>query len=74
MAEHKLGEEISGGSLSETSFARAMVLSKGTVSVVDPHGVSWSRSWCGECGLKSCWFSLDLELVTVYRLRVLCID
>ena len=50
IAEHKLDEEIGNGeqSLSETSFFRAMKLSKGTVSVVDANGVSWTRIWCGE--------------------------
>lgn len=32
--------------LMETSFFRAMKLSKGTVSIVDTNGVSWSRIWC----------------------------
>ena len=50
IAEHKLDEEIGNGEqpLSETSFFRAMKLSKGTVSVVDANGVSWTRIWCGE--------------------------
>ena len=60
-AEHRLDDEISGGSLSDTSFARAMALSMGTVSVLDALGVSWSRIWCGE--------SLDCTHVTV-SLRV----
>ena len=49
-AEHRLDGEISGGSLSDTSFARAMRLEscKGTVSVLDEQGVSWSRIWCGK--------------------------
>ena len=45
--QHRLDEEISGGSLAETSFAKAMVLSRGTLSVVDMNGKSWSRIWCG---------------------------
>ena len=39
-----LDDEISG-ELVETSFFRAMQLSKGTVSVIDGGGVSWTRIW-----------------------------
>ena len=46
--EHKLGDEITGGSLSDSSFARAMKLSRGTVSVLDAEGRSWGRIWCGK--------------------------
>ena len=48
-AEHKILEELGDANqpLSETSFDRAMKLSKGTVSIVDSKGVSWSRVWCG---------------------------
>ena len=34
--------------LAETAFYRAMVLSKGTVSVLDTNGVQLTRIWCGE--------------------------
>ena len=48
--EHKLDDEIGANkSLAETSFALAMRLARGTVSVVDANGVSWSRIWCGNC-------------------------
>ena len=45
--QHKLDAEISGGNLADTSFALAMQISKGTVSLVDKNGESWSRIWCG---------------------------
>lgn len=32
--------------LSETPFARALAMSRGTVSVVDKNGTAWSRIWC----------------------------
>merc|ERR1740117_933935 len=46
--QHKLKEEIGDGDqpLSETSFFRAMKLARGTVSVVDANGMSWTRIWC----------------------------
>ena len=45
-----LSLEFSGASLSDTPFARAIKLEscKGSVSVLDSKGVSWSRIWCGE--------------------------
>ena len=46
--QHDIAGEISGETLDETSFARAMRLSTGTVSVVDAGGMSWTRIWCGE--------------------------
>jgi len=45
-AEHKLDEEI-GGKVSESSFALAMALARGTISVVDEGGITFSRIWCG---------------------------
>ena len=47
--QHKLDQEIGDGDqpLSETSFFRAMKLARGTVSVVDANGMSWTRIWCG---------------------------
>merc|ERR1712166_313193 len=45
--QHKLDEEIgTGKSLAQTSFCLAMNLARGTISVVDANGVSWSRIWC----------------------------
>ena len=32
--------------LTETSFYKAMVLAKGTVSVIDRNGTCWTRIWC----------------------------
>ena len=47
--EHKLDEEIgTGKSLAETSFALAMELARGTVSVIDDQAISFSRIWCGD--------------------------
>ena len=46
--QHNIVGEISGETLAETSFARAMRLSTGTVSVVDAGGMSWTRILCGE--------------------------
>ena len=40
--QHRLDQEISGGRLDETSFAKALRLAKGTVSIVDSEGVSFS--------------------------------
>jgi hypothetical protein len=40
-----LGDEIGGERLEETSFYRAMMLSRGTVSVLDPNGICFSRIW-----------------------------
>jgi hypothetical protein len=45
--EHKLAEEIGGEkSLAETSFSAALKLAKGTISVIDRDGMSWTRIWC----------------------------
>ena len=41
----KLHEEIAQERLEETSFYRAMMLSRGTVSVLDPEGIYFSRIW-----------------------------
>jgi hypothetical protein len=56
--QHKLDAEISGGSLAETSFALVMQISRGTVSVVDKNGTSWSRIWCGALAKICCSLSL----------------
>ena len=56
--QHKLDAEISGGSLAETSFALAMQISRGTVSVVDKNGKSWGRIWCGTLAKTCCSLSL----------------
>ena len=41
----KLHEEIAQERLEDTSFYRAMMLSRGTVSVLDPEGICFSRIW-----------------------------
>jgi len=43
--QHKISEEISED-LSQTSFYKAMRLSKGTVSVIDDNGECFGRIWC----------------------------
>ena len=43
--QHNLASEIVDD-LSQTSFARAMKIAKGTVSVVDQGGGSFGRIWC----------------------------
>ena len=43
--QHKLAGEIVDD-LSQTSFARAINLAKGTVSVIDTGAVSYTRLWC----------------------------
>lgn len=46
--EHRLSDEMGEDKpLSETSFFLAMKLARGTVSVVDANGMSWTRIWCG---------------------------
>ena len=44
--EHRVDQEI-GGKVSESSFALAMALARGTISVVDEGGITFSRIWCG---------------------------
>ena len=43
--QHNLDAEISDV-LTETSFYKAIVLARGTVSVVDSDGKCWTRIWC----------------------------
>merc|ERR1740117_585722 len=43
--QHRVDQEI-GGKVSESSFALAMALARGTVSVVDEEGITFSRIWC----------------------------
>ncbi|CAB9512015.1 expressed unknown protein [Seminavis robusta] len=45
--QHNIQEEVHHSSPTDSSFYRAMQLSKGTVSILDADRVCYSRIWCG---------------------------
>ena len=44
-AEHDLSELAQDVDLIDTPFARAMNISRGTISVLDDYGITWDRLW-----------------------------
>jgi hypothetical protein len=44
--QHNLGNEVGGSDLTQSSFYRALKLTKGVLSIVDRNSVVFSRVWC----------------------------